>query len=709
MSRSLGVLRLDLVALTGKFDQNFKSAVGVLDKFGATATKISTAATGAFKKVGSTFSGISKSILSVQNILTGAIAVIGGAKVIGAFDDAAESIDNIGKKARTVGLSMEAISVLKLAAEESGVEFETLAKMVGKASKNIATFASTGGGPGADAIRRLRLNIFDLNGGLRPMEAMLPEIATQIEKISDQGEKLRLAEGLFGREGGAQFVQWIEDSGGFMKNLGEQTERARKLGILFTETQFQKLKAYRDAVGRISSAWLGLRVAVMTEVAPALTKVVDDLALRMATVGKFLGNLASVVRAAVGREDISGEGTNNAVEAMKKVARAMVDALWSEVSTRLRLFFAHVWEFVKVSLSELFGEAGRFVTGLFGEIGGVIGSVLNEVGKAIGRSLLFISDKLTEAGSFLGDAWEKAGENLGDYAKELEDTRAVSWLLFTDSVDGINELGEKYRALRGDVEKTGDAISSKMGKPVSEMRRQWNEFFSGMKEEFQNLADEANDFATLGKNVFGAFSRTIGTELSASIAKGETSIKNFGETLSKVLTNAVENVSQLILQFLIYRAIVGGLNPLLGTSEVSGPGLPDVAGPGVSAYAAKGGVFGFASGGVASGVLNGPTGFGFSKKVGVAGEKGRRSEVAFAPLRNIGGELGVRSATSPVEVQIFDQRSSGARPEVESTETDGRKTVKIFIRDEVNRQIGEGRFDRRLGSRFGVTPKGVRR
>jgi hypothetical protein len=239
----------------------------------------------------------------------------------------------------------------------------------------------------------------------------------------------------------------------------------------------------------------------------------------------------------------------------------------------------------------------------------------------------------------------------------------------------------------------------------------WSKFFNGMKESFKELSDESKDFAKLGRDVFGEFARGISGNLSTALAKGEASFRNFGETIRDVVVDVVQNIAQMILQFYIMRAVVGAFGGMFSAptgSTASGGKIPDLAGPSTPTFAAHGGVFGFANGGIASGVLGGPIAFPFSQKVGVAGEAG--AEVGFAPLRRIGGELGVAATGGDVTVQVIDQRGSGARPEVSSTRGDnGKKTIRIIIRDEVRRGIGEGEFDKVLASNFGLGRRGTKR
>lgn len=709
MSRSLGVLRLDLIALTGKFDAGINKAVSSLSRFRATVGRVAGAAGSIVSKMGSAFSAVRSSVLSLSGAFAAMAAIVGGAKLAGAFNAAAEEVDNLGKKSRVLGLSVEQLSALRLAAGESGVEFDSLAKLAGKAAKNVAEFARTGRGTAADAINTLGVEIYDANGQVRNINALLPEFARAFEKITDDGERLSFAEAIFGRAGGTEFVQWIEDSGGFMQNLADQTERAARLGVLFSESQFQRLKGYNDAVGRISEAWLGIRVRLMTELAPALTQLADKAAIALARVGQFGGNLASVVVAAMNREDLlesNGEpAVNVALRALKNLASRLFDALWTEVSTRIRVFLARVWAFAKGIIVSALGDFGKWITGAAEGATGFMGELFGQIAGKIGEAASLLAGKLSKAGEFLGAKWAQAGEDVAGFAAEMEEARSLAWSMFNVSIDSIDILGEKYRGLRDAADgytTAADKVAAAGGRVASS----WDKAFAGARAAWKELSAEASDFGAVGREVFTTFARGMSGGLASALASGEASFRNFGKTVLDVFADIGQKIVETILQFYILRAITGALGPVMSPAS-SGPGSSGFIGPiQPDALAADGGVFGGVGGG--SAILGGPSAFSFGKKIGVAGEAGK--EAAFAPLRNISGELGVKSIPGDVTVQVIDQRSGGERPSVESRTGDGgRKMIRILIRDEISKSIGEGALDKPLKANYGLSRRGTSR
>ncbi|RJP21678.1 MAG: phage tail tape measure protein [Deltaproteobacteria bacterium] len=704
MSRSLGKLSIDLVALTGKFETNFKSAVSTLDKFGVAATKVGRVAGGAISKMGGAFASIGKAILSVHAAVVGLIAVVGAVRLANSFDDAAEAVDNLGKKAKTLGLPVETMSALRLLALESGVEFDTLSKMVSKAWKGISEASRTGGGTAAEAFRRMGIQLRDSSGAIRSITELLPEIASGLERLSNQGEKIDLASKIFGREGGTQFVQLLEDSGNFMGALAEQTERARRLGVLFTEDQFQKMKAYRDAVGRIKEAWLGLRVTIMTQIAPVLAEWANKIASVVSAIGK------AFVDEDARREVMSGLGM--VVAAFGNIVLDAVDLVVLKVGKLIIAGLGAVFEnLVPLIAAKALAGGAKFGIGFLDGLAGAFGISSDTLMGLSGMAQGGTFDAIAKAGigaKSTEDAFLGAMRGIREGMYDFDVDAKQFWSNFLASIDSAEEGVDKIVAVVGEVGKIPGLLAPVTGPPGTPAKDSpFGKFLNGIRGYLDQVADSLDDFEGLGRNVFGELATGLSSGLSSALAKGEASFRNFGKTVREVVVEVFQNVTQMILQFLFMRAIVGAFGAVLPGGGGAGA-VPDFAGPSTPTFAAKGGVFGFARGGVAGGVLNGPTGFEFSKKIGVAGEAG--PEVGFAPLRKIGGELGVKSVGGDVTVQIIDQRGSGARPEVSHQRgDDGRKLIRVLIRDEVRRGVGEGEYDKVLSASFGLGRRGTKR
>lgn len=313
MSR-IGRLEIELFAGTASFMKSIKEAELSVKVFG---TKLRTGLGVEMKSLQGVVTGAVKGVLNLKTALAGAAAVYGAFKLASTLDAAADTVDKLGKASKRLGVTVEQLSALRFAAGESGIEFEALATMASKAGKAVAELVANGNATAR--IGRLNVELANSAGQVRNIAELIPDIARGIESAGSEAEQLRLAQKFFGKGGGDDFVTLLKESGTFVKGLADQTERARKLGVLFTDDQVEKLTAYRDAVGRVQEAWLGVKVKLMTEIAPALTRLLDDLAIRTANIPRALGAMGHAMTIASG----GGEDARQAGVLLQTLGRSV--------------------------------------------------------------------------------------------------------------------------------------------------------------------------------------------------------------------------------------------------------------------------------------------------------------------------------------------------------------------------------------------------
>lgn len=173
------------------------------------------------------------------------MAILGGAALVGAFGALtkrlAASADEIAKFSKRTGIAGEALQELQFAAEQSGVSAEAFNKAIINMVKNFAD-AKDGTGEALDEIKRLGIQLTDMNGELRPAEDLLVDLADAMGKVENDTEKLAIATKLFGARGSAM-VQMLENGSGAMNQLRQQ---ARDLGIVLSEDILKKSEDLTD-------------------------------------------------------------------------------------------------------------------------------------------------------------------------------------------------------------------------------------------------------------------------------------------------------------------------------------------------------------------------------------------------------------------------------------------------------------------------------
>lgn len=329
-------LEVVLAADTAKFIAGMGDSERKTTALGKTVNWLGNQLSSTVGKIGAT----AKALFSLRSAAVVAVAGLAASLSIGQLNQASEEVDKLGKASKRLGIPVKELSAMRLAALDANIEFEQLAAFAGKAQKNIATLVD--GGLNSLKLGDRVVQLTDVTGKIRSMTELLPEIARGIDSASSSAEKIRLSDKIFGRGGGEAFLQLLTDGGDYIKNLGEQTERARKLGVLFTDDQVARLTAYNDSITHLQQAWLGLRVRIVNAFAPDATALIEASAARLAGVLDLVNSIKEATKdvmkggaegAAASRAigDVRDKGVNamrvTAIEVGKLIGTAFVEAI----------------------------------------------------------------------------------------------------------------------------------------------------------------------------------------------------------------------------------------------------------------------------------------------------------------------------------------------------------------------------------------------
>ena len=189
-------------------------------------------------------------------------------------DSIAESmaeIDNTAKQAAKLGLLTDELVGLRLAASEfSGVSEGQFDTALQRMTRRIAE-ASQGTGEAQAAIKELGLDAKTLaNAG--PAESFR-QIASSIQDVEGESQRLRIAFKLFDSEGAALVTTLAAGREGI-----EGVERAAdELGVTFTRMDAAQVEAANDAIGRAKLAVSGLATELTIVLAPAIQLIAEDM------------------------------------------------------------------------------------------------------------------------------------------------------------------------------------------------------------------------------------------------------------------------------------------------------------------------------------------------------------------------------------------------------------------------------------------------
>lgn len=220
------------------------------------------------------FKGISRSIGGIGSGLVAAFAGAGISAIV-------RATDNIAKFSQRLSISTNALSELKFAGEQTGVEFNSLALGLQRMTRRISE-AAMGAGEAQGALRELGLNAAQLNN--LPVEEKFNQIADALNGVESQSDKVRLAFKLFDSEG----VALIQTMEGGSQAVNRLREELRQLGGVVDEQAGRKMAALNDAWNRFTVSIEGAARNLLVLFAPVLEGILKLFTALISGINKVL-------------------------------------------------------------------------------------------------------------------------------------------------------------------------------------------------------------------------------------------------------------------------------------------------------------------------------------------------------------------------------------------------------------------------------------
>ncbi len=344
----------------------------------------------------------------------------------------AEMGDQLAKMSARTGISVEALSELGYAAEQSGANLETLEGGVRKMQKFLVE-AAQGSKSAQSTLAKLGLRLSDL-GRLTP-DQQFELLADRISKIQDPAIRAATAMELFGKTG-TSLLPMMQDGA---KGIEALKQQARDLGLVMSTEDAKAAETFGDT---LDDLWKVLKSGVFA-IGAALAPLLQDLA-------------TSAIRVAKVTSDWVRQNKGLIVTVFKIVAGVAAAGV---VLVVLGTLISGV--------GAAFGVAASIITGVgtvLGVIGTVIGALLSPIGLVaaaivgLGGYLLYVSGAGSEALQWLADAfsalkddalaaWQGIGDALA--AGDLALAAKILWLtLRMEWQKGVAFLQEHWIAFK---------------------------------------------------------------------------------------------------------------------------------------------------------------------------------------------------------------------------------------------------------------------
>ncbi len=285
--------------------------------------KAFSSATAGLKKVGG-------AVLSAKTAIVGLVGAAGFGALI---TSSLRAGDSLAKTASKIGITTEALSGLRYAAERTGVSTETMDMALQRFTRR-ASEAALGTGEAVNALKELGLDAESLIK--QPLDVQMGMVADAMQGVATQSDRVRLAMKLFDSEGVALVNTLAEGS----HALQDMAMEADDLGITLDSVDAKAIEEANDAFTDAKTAIKGVVQAMTVEFAPTI-KDLSERFVRFIKKQNESGNVGEKVARLL-------------INAFDNVKNAFLNFESAVVSAKLELTKME-W-FIKNTLNQTFGN-----------------------------------------------------------------------------------------------------------------------------------------------------------------------------------------------------------------------------------------------------------------------------------------------------------------------------------------------------------------
>jgi hypothetical protein len=453
------------------------------------------------KSWGSSVSAIGAKIfaagLGLKAALSGAAAIF------------AETGAGLAHMSERTGVSVEALSQLSYAADQTGVDMEGFEKSLGKMQQNLG-HAMIGDEAGAKGFDRLGLSIQKL--AKESPEQQLMEVAEAIRRIPDPAERAAAATDVFGKAG-KQLLPFLMQGKAGITGLMKEADR---LGLTMSAGDAAAAEELERSMKGVWATLKGAAVAIGSALAPAMTELVTKILNTVGTVVNWIkenkGLIVTISTIATGI--VAAGAAMMAVGYVISAVGGIVAGLGTVVGT------------IGAVIGSVFTGAVGVIVFLLSPIGLVIAAIV-----ALGAYVVYSSGIIGQALSGLSDVFGqlsgdfkiafdaiKAALSAGDFAAAAKVLWAALKLEWLRGINYINSLWVSAKTFVLEIwSSAGFQIAEFFDTAFSHVEEAWETVTSAMGDGFRavvsTLSNIWNKFigflASMGARIVDAFSPLI--------------------------------------------------------------------------------------------------------------------------------------------------------------------------------------------------------
>lgn len=174
--------------------------------------------------------------------------------------------------ARRLGISVESLQELNYVAGQYSITQDALIDGLKELSLRSDEFVVTGKGSAAEAFQRLRLSAEELRKTGGDTEKLFDLVIKQMQKVRNVAARQRIADELFGGQGGEQFTELLSESTSEISRLRQE---ARDLSYVMSEETTKATVEFDRHMRRAKAALVGVRNTIGAQLLPIVQELAD--------------------------------------------------------------------------------------------------------------------------------------------------------------------------------------------------------------------------------------------------------------------------------------------------------------------------------------------------------------------------------------------------------------------------------------------------
>jgi hypothetical protein len=324
---------------------------GIMVEIGANVARMQSD----MRQITSTMSSTFGQIESMAKKVGAAIGIgFGVNELVNFGKEALDLGERMAKLSQSAGITVENLSALNYAARLANVDLDSLAKMVGRLSRNMLE-AQTGTGDARDAFVALGISVKDSSGNLLSSDRVMALVADKFAGMEDGAGKTALAMKIFGKAGAEIIPMLNQGSAG----LEQMRAEAEKLGLVMSTETAQQMERINDNFKRLKLSTMGIAINIMDHLSPTLENLTNimidakkgakDFSMAADAIAVVLKSMASAaVVASAAFQDVGGyvgataahwlavvKGDFAAAAEIQKAQAQDVQEIWAKAGDRL--------------------------------------------------------------------------------------------------------------------------------------------------------------------------------------------------------------------------------------------------------------------------------------------------------------------------------------------------------------------------------------